>query len=72
MSSSVLQQTVALQKNAPRKDGQDARAFRVACSKRLGISPRQDAAYEHQRSSANLGFAAERPKERRAGCPCFP
>jgi len=57
VSASVLLQTLALHKNAPRKDGQDARAFRVACSKRLGISPRQDAANERQRSSANLGFA---------------
>ena len=33
---------------------------------------RQDAANEHQRNVANLGFASFRPKERRAGCPCFP
>jgi hypothetical protein len=33
---------------------------------------RQEAAKEHQRNTANLGFAFFRPKERRAGCPCFP
>ena len=33
---------------------------------------RQDAANEDQRNVANLGFASFRPKERRAGCPCFP
>jgi hypothetical protein len=39
VSTSVLLQILALRKNAPRKDGQEARAFRVACSKRLGNSP---------------------------------
>ena len=33
---------------------------------------RQDAANEHQHSGTNLGFVSECPKERRAGCPCFP
>ena len=36
------------------------------------ITRRQEAANEYQRKHANLGFAFFRPKERRAGCPCFP
>ncbi len=36
MSSSVLLQTLALQKNAPRKDGQEARAFRVEARAGMG------------------------------------
>ena len=37
MSTTVLLQTLALQKNARRKDGQDARAFRVAVC--TGVAP---------------------------------
>jgi hypothetical protein len=33
---------------------------------------RQDAANDHQRKRANLGFACFRPKESRAGGPSFP
>jgi len=35
-------------------------------------SRRQDAANQHQRKRANLGFACFRPKESRAGSPSFP
>ena len=71
MSTSIQVRTLASCLNAPRKDGQDARAFReVSLLDR--ITRRQDAANKHQRKHANLGFAFFRPKERRAGCPCFP
>ena len=71
MSTSIQARTLASSLNAPRKDGQDARAFR-AVSLPDRITRRQDAANEYQHSGTNLGFVSECPKERRAGCPCFP
>ena len=36
------------------------------------LSVKALAANVHQRVTTNLGFVVTRPKERRAGCPCFP
>jgi hypothetical protein len=38
----------------------------------LTASRRQEAANEHQRERANLGFARFRPKEKPTGCRRFP
>ena len=75
MSTSGTIKTLAFRRSAPRKVGQDARAFRE-----VGHLPditrtatrRQDAANEHQRDDENLGFSSFRPQESRAGCPSFP
>jgi hypothetical protein len=70
MSTSGWARTLASWPSALRKDGQNTLADREA--KTPTIHPRQEAANEHQRMVTNLGFVAVRPKERRAGCPCFP
>ena len=73
ISTSGQSRTSASWLSAPRKAGQDARSFReVSSPTRVTAIRRQDAANQHQRERANLGFARFRPKESRAGCPVFP
>ena len=58
MSTSGTMKTLAFRRSAPRKVGQDARAFREEAA---SVTRRQDAAHEHQRTRANLGFACVPP-----------
>jgi len=64
MNCSRTSQTLALWRSAQRKVGHDARAFRKAASQPTATR-RQDAAHQHQRKRANLGFVRFRPRKSR-------
>ena len=75
MSISGTMKTLAFCRSAPRKVGQDARAFRAVGhlhDTTRTATRRQEVANEHQRDDENLGFSSFRPKESRTGCPSFP